>query len=180
MYEHLRMNEVLDKLEPEIIESLCQDWPEIKYAHYAARDIFRRMDVKTLSMLYNKGLEINCACLAVLTAEALIIFDQDYHYNGYSSRSDTSVVHHVVVKGLQKAFDNHSIAIGSNMVSVLGFTFLDKCQNDDYLLAKYGYELSRGLIFMGPEDWFKEAIKHSKRVPMVARDIPWANALLET
>ena len=179
MYEYLRINEVLDKLEPEIIESLRQKWPEIKNTNLTARNVFRKMDVKTLSMLYSKSLEINCACLAVLTAEALIRYDSDYHYNCYSSRSDTSVVHHVVVKKLQEAFDNHRIIMGSNMVSVLGFTFLDKCQNDDYLLAKYGYELSRGLIFMGPEDWFREALKHSKRVPLVARDIPWANALLE-
>ena len=179
MYENLKMREVLAKLGPETIESLRRKWPEVKYANYPARDLFYRMDVKTLSDLYIYGLTINCAFITVLTAEALIKYDLEYLHSSYSNSTGTSVVRSVVVKELQKAFDNHQIIMGSNMVNALGFTFLDKCQQYDYLLAKYGYELSRGLIFMGPVDWFKETLKHSKKAPIIARNIPWANALLE-
>ena len=175
MYENLKMKEILEKLDQETADSLRQRWPETKYT---AREIFRRMDVKTLTELYIKGLEINCACLAVLTAEALIGYDVNYRYNSYSNVPDTSVIRGVVVKKLQNAFDNHQITRGSNLTSVLGFTLLDKCHDYDYLLAKYGYELSRDLIFMGPEDWFKETVKNSRRIPPVAYRTPWTKALL--
>ena len=180
MYENLKMREVLDKLDSETVAKLRERWPEVNYVHYTARELFHRMDVKTLSELYAKGLEINCACLTVLTAEALIQFDFDYRYDWYQSGAEnTSIIRNIIVKKLQKAFDEHKVMPGSNLVNVLGFTLMDKCYQHDKLLAKYGQELSRGL-FEGPEDWFEDYSKHSsRRAISLAHDIPWAKALLE-
>ena len=178
MYEHLKMREILCKLDEETVETLRQKWPEINYPNCNARDVFRRMVVKTLSDLYDTGLKINCSCLTVLAAEALIAYDSDYRRRNYATEED-SITRNIIVKKLQHAFDRHQMVMGGNLASVLGFTFLDKCYEYDYLLAKYGYELSRNLIFMGPEDWLKETVKHSKRAPLIALKTPWAKALLE-
>ena len=178
MFENVKMREILDKLDQKTIDDLRQRWPEINYLHYNARDVLRRMDIKTLTELYVKGLEINCANLAVLAAEALISYDVDHRYSSYNNVSDTSVIHHVVVKKLQEAFDKNKLVMGSNLVNTLGFTLLDSCYEFDRLLAKYGQQLSRGTIFMGPEDWFRESAKRSKYVPVLAQSTPWAKALL--
>lgn len=178
MYSNIKIREILSRLDTETADNIRHRWPEIGYANYEAREIFRRMDVKTLTKLYAKGLETNYACIAVLAAEALIEYDRNYYRDRYYKEVNTSIIQSVIIKKLQEAFNKHQILQGSNLTNTLGFTLLDKCYEYDYLLAKYGYELSRGLVFMGPEDWFKESLKNSRRIPSVAYRTPWANAIL--
>lgn len=177
MYEHLKMREVLSKLDEETAEKLRQKWPEVSNLRCNARNVFRRMDVETLSELYTIGLETNCSCLTVLAVEALIADAHDFRRSNYTNEQ-TNITRNIIVKKLQNAFDHHQMVMGGNLVNVLGFALLNGCYEYDYLLAKYGHELSRGLIFMGPEEWFKETVKHSKRAPFIALHTPWAKALL--
>ena len=180
MYENVKMSNVLEHLDNETINELSVRWPSIRYTNESAKESLHRFNIATISELYKKALDINYATLAVLTAESIIEYDQ-YNRRFLTARYGNpgkSLIKEVIVKELQSAFDRHRFNIGSTMMSNLGFTFLCKCHEYDYLLAKYGQELSRGLIFMGPEDWFKETLKNSHGVPSITRDIPWAKALI--
>ena len=178
MYEHLKMRELLTKIDAPTIDELRNRWPDIEHTNRTAKEIFHKLDVEILSHLYEIGLANNTANLTVLSVEALIQRDNDFRYRSCYRSTESSITQDIVVKKLQNAFDNHQIVREGTLVNALGFTLLSKCYEYDYLLAKYGHELPRSLIFMGPEDWFKETLKHSKRAPLVARKIPWANALL--
>ncbi|MBR2855761.1 hypothetical protein IKE99_02340 [Candidatus Saccharibacteria bacterium] len=177
MYENLKMSELAQKLDAGSIRNLSYRLPELDFNNCLVRDVLRRVDNNTLADLYKTGLTINLAQLAVSAAEMLIQRNLDQRFTSRTP-DDNDIVKDVVVEGLQQAFDDHRIVMGSNLVGNLGFALLCKCHDHDYLLAKYGHELSRGLIFMGPKDWFKETIKNSKTIPHVAYKTPWAKALL--
>ena len=180
MYENIKIQELLDRLDVMTVEKIHHKYSSINSEQRPARYVLKKFDDQTLSMLYEEGLRINYGCLTVLVAEALIAHDKDYrrYYNTFHESPNTNVIQTIVVRKLQEAFNQHQLIMGSNLINVLGFTFLDKCIGHDYLLARYGHELSRGLIFMGPEDWFKESLKNSPRIPQVAYETPWARALL--
>lgn len=168
-----------EKLGADAVAKLQQKWPQIDFNHNSIRDILRKMDINTLSNLYAKGLEINCAWLTVLAAEALINYSSShgsylYHYTD----NNASIIKDTIVQKLQDAFDRKKVIMGSNLVNRLGLALLDNCYESDRLLAKYGQQLSRGVIFMGPEDWLVESAKQSKFIPVLAQDILWAKTVL--
>jgi hypothetical protein len=180
MYEHLAIETVLEHLSPEMRAELEEALPPVRSTHLTAKNALRDLDTNLISKLYIEALHINYASLAVLTVDILIKRDygQNPRFNPKRGIVAKNVVKDVVVKELQSAFDNHKIIMGSNFVNVLGLDLFGRCIDYDYLLAKYGQELSRGLIFMGPEDWFRETLKHSKNPPSIAHEIPWTKALL--
>ena len=182
MYENIKMSNVLEHLDDKTINELSVHWPSIRYTDESAKSALRRFDITTISELYKKALDINYASLAVLAAEAIIEYDEHNRrfLTARYGNPGKSLIKEVIVKELQSAFDRHRFSIGSTMMSNLGFTFLCKCHEYDYLLAKYGQELSRGLIFMGPEDWFKETLRNSHGVPSITQSIPWAKALIDS
>ena len=180
MYENISMETVLEHLGSVTATKLNERWPDVRRTHYAAKDALRKMDITTISKLYQTALQINYASLAVLTAEIIIEYDREtrrFLSARYVNVGD-SLIKDVIVKELQAAFDRRQIRKGSTLVDKLGFTFLCKCHDIDYLLAKYGQELSRGHIFMGPEEWFRKTVKNTKKAPHFASTIPWAKALL--
>ena len=180
MYENIKVKDLVEKLDPATIAILHQEWPEIDYDRHTIKEMLQHLDSKTVGDLFAKSLEINYAILAVLTAEVIIDYDCDEkQYRARYTNSEKSFIKEVLIGDLQNAFRKHQIAIGSNLVNVLGFTLLDKCYDFDCLLAKYGQSLSRGVIFMGPEDWLIESAKRSKRIPLIAKKTPWAKAILE-
>lgn len=182
MYANLKLNELLGRIDVMTAESIRKKWPEITTSRESARVLLKKLDDETLGTLFGKALEYNHAGLAVLSAEALINHDVSYlRYNcgACYAAGATNIIADTIVKSLQEAFEKRQIMRGSNMVNVLGLALFDECQGHDYLLSKYGQELSRGLIFMGPKDWFEESLKNGKSVPAVAMTTPWARAVLQ-
>lgn len=181
MYENITIEAALSNLDSATAEELNERWPDICRTHHAAKNAIRKMDITTTSRLYKIALQNDDAILAVLTAEVIIEYDQkNRHFLSarYGDISD-SLIKDVIVKELQTAFDRRQIHMGSVLVDKLGHTFSYKCYDSDYLLAKYGKELSHGVVFMGPEEWFRKTIKGTKKAPHFASTIPWTKALLD-
>lgn len=179
MYENLTINAALKYLDDDTISKICQKWPGLKKSQHSAKTAISEFDINTLNLLLRAAIKVNCSCLSVLALE-VIIEDNERIQNSFLNQNyseHTDIIKDVVVKTLQDAFDHHYILPGSTLADMLGFTLFSKCTESDYLLARYGLELSRGLIFMGPKDWFKETLK-SQKAPQIAHNTSWAKPLI--
>ena len=180
MYENIKVKHMVEKLDPETIAVIHEEWPEVDYDKHTIKEMLHHLSSKTVSDLFAKSLEINYGVLAVLTAEVLIDYDRgENQYRSRYANTDNSFIKEIIVKNLQQAIDKRKILMGSNLANVLGLTLLQECRDFDRLLAKYGYSLSKGTIDMGPEEWLVESAKHFRRIPELAHKIPWAKAVLE-
>ena len=178
MYEYIKVGVLSEKLDNDTIKILHEKCPGINSSH-TIKELLQQLDTVTVGELLARSLKINYATLAVLTVETLIDYEK-YHspYRIHRTKNDADCIKDIVVRKIQDAFDNYQITKGSDLVDVLGFTLFDKCNSIDYLLAKYGQQLSKGAIFMGPEDWLV-GFDHPKSFPIIIRQTPWAKALLD-
>lgn len=179
MFEHIKFADLTPKINFETIEEIKKRWPKLDYQNGTLHDVLRELNTMTVASLYETALNINFVTLAIITTEELIRRDQEYdRYRYRNDNPDINIIRDIVVKKLQQAFDRHQIVRGGNLINTLGFTLLDRCYDFDHILAKYGQELSRGLVFMGPEEWFAETIQNSQCTPKIAYETPWTKALL--